>query len=119
MENGGGEGVKGNSVGEVQQQANYQRHYHARGDGGSQYSHHEDRKVDHAEPEFSEQTLAASLAPRSLLVAIEPTPRSYHLGVVVLVVGKDALGDKHRARGSTHVWPPIRAGNLLLRLGMG
>ena len=119
MENGGGEGVKGNSVGEVQQQANYQRHYHASGDGGSQYSHHEDREVDHAEPEFSEQTLAASLAPRSLLVAIEPTPRTYHLGVVVVVVGKDALGDKRRARGSTHVWPPIRAGNLLLRLGMG
>ena len=115
MENGGGEGVKGNSVGEVQQQANYQRHYHARGDGGSQYSHHEDRKVDHAEPEFSEQTLAASLAPGSLLVAIEPTPRTYHLDVVVVVVDKGAPGDKRRARGSTHVWPPIGAGDLLLR----
>ena len=119
MENGGGEGVKGNSVGEVQQQANYQRHYHARGDVGSQHSHHEDRKVDHAEPEFAENTLAASLVRRSVLVAIKPTPCSYHLGVVVLVVGKDALGDKHRARGSTLVWPPVRAGNLLLRLGMG
>ena len=115
LEDNGSQGIEGDSVGEVQQQADHQRHYHAPGDGSSQYSHHEDREIDHAEPEFSEQTLAASLAPGSLLVAIKPTPRTYHLGVVVVVVDKGAPGDKRRVRGSTHVWPAINAGHLLLR----
>ena len=119
LEDGGCQGIEGDSVGEVQQQADHQRHYHAPGDGSSQYPHEEDREIEHAEPEFSEQTLAAPFASRRLLVAIEPGPCTYHVDVVVVVVDKGVPGDKRRARGSIHVWPPISAGDLLPPLGMG
>ena len=72
LEHGGGEGVQCHSVGEVQEQAKHQGHYHAPSNGSPQNSHHKDREVDHTEPEFSEEALAASLVRGSMLLLSKP-----------------------------------------------
>ena len=117
LEHGGGEGVQCHSVGEVQEQAKHQGYYHAPGKGSPQNSQHENREINHTEPEFSKEAFAASLVRGSMLVAIKTTSSTYHHGVVV-VVDKFGPGDKRRGRGSTRVWPAIPAGPSPPPLGM-